>query len=36
MKITNHWVTPIAEFDLALPQPMRLEQAQHSFFLSTT
>ncbi len=23
MKITNHWVTPIAEFDLALPQPMR-------------
>jgi hypothetical protein len=23
MKITNHWVTPIAEFDLDLPEEMR-------------
>ncbi len=23
MKVTNHWVTPIAEFDMELPQPMR-------------
>jgi len=23
MKITNHWVTPVAEFDLELPEEMR-------------